>query len=242
MPCCIFNSHPCLQKLTSGRIEYTHWYSTHDQSARPVYDLSPWTPFYKTPPLLLYSAAEILQTIPRNARLIKIDLRSGFFQLPVHSCFWKYYGVYYKGQRWAWTRLPMGHPLAPVIMQRFSTAIARLLHRVCDVTMVAYLDDWLLFSQRPLPVATILARLTKAGITINRDKSILIPTTALVHLGLQIDTRTMQIRPTPQCVNHLLQLASVIPTANRMDLQRIARYMAGIRHGLAYVHGHSASQ
>jgi hypothetical protein len=38
-----------------------------DGSARPVYDLSPWTPFYSTPPIRLYSTAEVLQTIPQNA-------------------------------------------------------------------------------------------------------------------------------------------------------------------------------
>jgi hypothetical protein len=200
-----------------------------DQSARPVYDLSPWTPYYETPPLRLYSAAEVLQTIPRSASLIKIDLKAGFFQLAIAPHHWQYYGVYYRGQWFSWTRLPMGHPLAPAVMQRLSIAVARLLHQRFNITMVAYLDDWLIFSIRPI------ATLQQVGITINKDKSRLTPTSVLVYLGLKIDTRTMQLRPTQACIHHMMQLASVVPNATRMDLQRLA----GIRDGVATIHGHN---
>jgi hypothetical protein len=153
--------------------------------------------------------------------MIKIDLRSGFFQLRIDPRFHRFYGIYYRHQRFAWTRLPMGHPLAPAIMQRFAIAVTRLLHQVSDVTMVAYLDDWLLFSPRPMQVQTILTTLQSVGITVNKKKSILTPTTVLTYLGLRIDTRHLQLCPTATCKQHLLQLATVIPTASRMDLPEV---------------------
>jgi hypothetical protein len=67
----------------------------------------------------------------------------------------------------------MGHPLAPGIMQRFSIAVARHLHQVLDVTMIAYLDDWLFFSSHMIPVQRIVTELQTLGITINTNKSIL---------------------------------------------------------------------
>jgi hypothetical protein len=140
-----------------------------DGSARPVYDLSPWTPYYETPPLRPYSAAGVLQTIPSQAHLIKIDHKSGFFQLPIAPRFWQYYGVYYRGQWFSWTGLPMGHPLAPAIMQRLSVAVARTLHQHHDVTMMAYLDYWLIFSTQQIPVPAILAT-RQVGVAINKEK------------------------------------------------------------------------
>jgi hypothetical protein len=54
--------------------------SKSDGSARPVLDLSPFTPFYVTPPVRLYSAAEVVAAIPPDAKLIKLGFSSGFFQ------------------------------------------------------------------------------------------------------------------------------------------------------------------
>jgi hypothetical protein len=120
--------------------------------------------------------------------MIKIDLKSGFFQLRVHPKYQPFYGVYYKGQRLELTRLPMGHPLAPALMQKFSIPVARYLHQRFNITMVAYLDDWLLFSEDPIPVNNILQALATLGITVNQHKSVLQPTTALTYLGLQINS------------------------------------------------------
>jgi hypothetical protein len=71
----------------------------------------------------------------------------------------------------------MGHPLAPALIQRVATTGARYLHSRFDVTMVSYLDDWLIFSRSPLPVQELLAAIQALGLTINEDKSVLHPTT-----------------------------------------------------------------
>jgi hypothetical protein len=82
----------------------------------------------------------------RSDQPVRIDLRSGFFQISLRSVYFRYYGVQYQRQRLAWTRLPMGHPLALAIFQLLSTWAARPLHRVCWITNVANLDDRFLFS------------------------------------------------------------------------------------------------
>jgi hypothetical protein len=46
----------------------------------------------------------------------------------------------------------MGHPLAPSIMQRISTSVARAVMARFNITMVAYLDDWLFFAKEEIPV------------------------------------------------------------------------------------------
>jgi hypothetical protein len=58
--------------------------SKPDGSARPILDLSPWTPFYRPPSMHLYTAAEVLATIPHRGYLIKIDLTADFFQPKLH--------------------------------------------------------------------------------------------------------------------------------------------------------------
>jgi hypothetical protein len=158
--------------------------------------------------------------------MIEIDLKSSFFQLAVRPQDWWYYGVYYNRQRLAWTRLPMGQPLAPSMMQRVSTAVARSVTNTLGITIVAYLDDWLFFPDTAIPVQRLLQHLQDLGFTINQRKSILQPTTALVYLGLNIDTVRGFITPTPSCLLHLMDLISIVPQTTQQDLQRIMGYVA----------------
>jgi hypothetical protein len=123
----------------------------------------------------LYSSAQVLDALPRGAQLMKVDLRHGFFQIPVLHQHQRFYGVYYNQRRYAWTRLPMGHSLAPSIMQQLAVAVARCLHARHGVSMVAYLDDWLIFSKDRYDAAEIVNTIQDLGFEINVDKSILTP-------------------------------------------------------------------
>jgi hypothetical protein len=102
-------------------------------AARFVMDLSPLTPFYRVPHITLYSAARVLSTLQPWDKLFKIDLTSGFYQLRIREQHRKFYRIFYKVHRLAFTRLPMGHPLAPYVLQRLSIAVANYLHRLYDI-------------------------------------------------------------------------------------------------------------
>jgi hypothetical protein len=48
--------------------------------------------------VFLFTTAQVLATIPQQAQLIKLDFKSGFFQIPIHSNYRRNYGLYYKGE------------------------------------------------------------------------------------------------------------------------------------------------
>jgi hypothetical protein len=101
-------------------------------AARFIMDLSPWTTHYKTPHMRLYSAAEVLSTIPPHYFMIKIDLTSGFFQLRIRPDHTRFYGIYYRGVQYTLQRLPMGHPLA----RQYYRGLQPTSHQYCtDYTM-----------------------------------------------------------------------------------------------------------
>lgn len=204
-------------------------------SARPILDLSPWTLWYRKPPITLYSAAQVLSTIPPHAEMFKLDLKSGFYYFCISSDTQHNYGIYYNDIRYAWTRLPMGHPLAPSVMQRISTAVTRHLYKKSAITMVAYLDDWLFFSEQDeLPVPAIIQEIQYLGFCRNFDKSILYPVTNIVYLGLQINCDTGTTKPTPACLAHLRQLLTLVPHASRQDLVRRAGYVSWLTWAMAW--------
>jgi hypothetical protein len=183
----------------------------------------------------LYSVAEVLSAIPPNYKLMKKDLSSGFSQIRIAEQYTKYYGIYYQGQKYALHRLSMGHSLAPSILQRLSQHVAAILHQRFGVSMVAYLDDWLIFGQS-LPSRAIITALQHLGLTINFEKSVVRPASSLIYLGLHIDLPKLiylglhidlpkqLFQPTVDCITHLLQLLSIVPKASSQDLRRITGY------------------
>jgi hypothetical protein len=183
-------------------------------------DLSPLTPYYTTPSMKLYSAVEVLSALRHTDKLIKIDLTSGFYQLQLQDQHAKFYGIYYRGISYTFTILRMG----PSIFRRLAQAVAAILNSKFDVSMVAYLDDWLIFGSG-VPSDQIQQEFASLGITINRAKSTLHPTSALIYLGLRIDAVHQTFQPTATCINHMQELVALVPTASSQDLRRIVGYV-----------------
>jgi len=105
---------------------------------------------------------------------VKIDLRSGFFQLPLHPTCWKYHGLHYGDTKYVFTRLPMGNSLSPYVMQRTSEALLATLAEIYDFQLAthAYLDDRLIISRSPA-LLTHVVKYIKCSVTINESKSVL---------------------------------------------------------------------
>jgi hypothetical protein len=183
-------------------------------AAGPVYDMSPWTPLYEPPPIRLYSAAEVLATIPRNSWMIEVDLKSGFF---FRSLLERSINILQSILSEATSSVdttPNGTSISSSYNATSFYVVVRHLHQKCNAVMVAYLDDWLFSAETPLPVKTILKHINALGITINRDKSILDPTRVMVYLGLSINSTNLTMMPTTPCLKHLLQLATIVNQAS----------------------------
>jgi hypothetical protein len=118
-------------------------------------------------------------------------------------------------------------------MQRFAINIAHLLNRESDVSMIAYLDDWLIYGEDLLMLATF-HRLQQLRITINTKKSVT-PATGnyqsshqhlLTYLGLNINLFRRTMQATPACLSHLQDLLSLVPQASQQDLLCIMSWLA----------------
>jgi hypothetical protein len=140
-------------------------------AARFITELSPLTPSYKLPSMRLNSAAEVIATIREDEHTIKLDLSPNFFETSIAPQHRQCYVIYYNGIRYRFTRLPMGQPLAPSLMQRTAQTVTHILHRKHHVNMVAHLDDWLIFG-RHIPQPHIMPTLTTLGFSISRKSNL----------------------------------------------------------------------
>ena len=122
-----------------------------DGSARLIYDLSSLTPFMPRRPCSLPSVERALALCADGFVFgIKIDLRDGFYHIPLAESTRPDFGVYFDGACYVFARLPMGLSIAPSEMQHFSCATVKIVERKFPgVKGLAYLDDFLFVARHP---------------------------------------------------------------------------------------------
>ena len=86
-----------------------------------MYDLSDLTPLLSARPCNLPSIDRALDLSSQGfVWAIKIDLRDGFYHIPLCPSTQRNFGVLYDNRTHLFTKLPMGYKHAPAEMQHFS--------------------------------------------------------------------------------------------------------------------------
>lgn len=68
-----------------------------DNKIRHIMDYSAWTPFIIAPHFFMLTAGSAIRKIPLGNSMIKIDLTSGFHQLPLAKSSYNRNSISYKG-------------------------------------------------------------------------------------------------------------------------------------------------
>ena len=159
--------------------------------ARVVYNLSALTPYMPRRPCKLPSVVRALQTAAAGYRFaIKIDLRDGYYHIPLHPAASGYFGVLYDNRTYVFRKLPMGLSIAAHEMQWFACATVKIIQEhFPGVIGFAYLDDFLFMARRASDLRGVANFLVTAGFQLNVAKSLLSPVTRLIYLGIDIDLR-----------------------------------------------------
>nr|CAD7194207.1 unnamed protein product [Timema douglasi] len=121
-----------------------------NKGIRIIHDFSNWTEYINAPYFSLVSAGAALREILEGHFLIKTDLRSGFYHLPLTPDSKRFAGVYYAGTKYCFTRLPMGNALEPYKLQStMKEVLAAIEDWLPNVKGIAYLDDLLFHAYDP---------------------------------------------------------------------------------------------
>ena len=160
-----------------------------DSVARLVYDLSDLTPLLDTRPCALPTIDRALDLASQGFRFaIKVDLRDGFYHIPLSCHTQRHFGVLYRDQTYVFTKLPMGLKHAPAEMQHFSCVTAKLVEeRFPGVRSLVYLDDFLFLARDSASLSGVGHFLSEVGLCLNFEKSVLTPVSSIIFLGVELD-------------------------------------------------------
>lgn len=198
-----------------------------DNSARLITNFKHITRYLPKPHCPLPNFARLLPYfIHHNHVMIKIDLKSAFYAIPIakHSRYITATSALRNGPFFVYNRLPMGLRQSPAVLQLIMNALKAEFEKrnktACQIWI--YLDDMLLVGPaNQIHTAKIiwLTILNEANLDINAAKSILKPVTQLEFLGIVINTAEMTIAVSRSFQNTVKQARKlcVLMPIDRLD-------------------------
>jgi len=137
--------------------------------ARLVCDLTEVNSYFVHVPGDLPGVDQLLRQIPSSWKVFaKLDIRNGFFRIPLDISVRNFFGFRYNNRRWRWKVMPQGWLLSAGI---FHERITRILS---DLSVISYVDDILIGAESLSvlcdKVCQVLQRLTDYGLQVQKKK------------------------------------------------------------------------
>ena len=183
----------------------------NETTDRCIYDMSPLTPFLNPPKFSLPNLSKSFNAAGafRDPYMCKIDLSNGFYHISLDPKCRKYFGVSCEGQKYRFTKIPMGFSLSPYIMQRVTQRF--FIHKAeqlfgdkykMHIHILVYLDDILLIGNKN-SLIDYVSSLKDSLISINYRKSVIEPCKTLEYLGCHIDLAHSKVTLTSKFVEKI---------------------------------------
>ena len=180
---------------------------------RPVLDLSTLNTYLEQRHFRMETASSIRDAIRPGDWAISIDLRDAYFHLLIHESDRKFLRFVWKGQVFQFRAVPFGLAPAPWLFTKITKDLCVVARRQ-GIRLRVYLDDWLLLAQSAslcLGHSQIVLDLCmRLGFVLNEEKSDLIPSQTFLYLGMQFDTVSWTISPSPQRILRLQETLLLI--------------------------------
>ena len=132
----------------------------------------------------------VLEYIKPNDLMISVDLKDGFYHIPIAKSDQKFLGFQHAGKAYHFTSLMFGLNASPYYFHKVLREVVKYL-RQCGLRVVLYVDDFLLLSQPDEMDGhkqLFLDTLESLGLLINYEKSMLEPSMASQFIGYDIIT------------------------------------------------------
>lgn len=132
----------------------------------------------------------ITDNIKPGDRLITIDIKDGFYHIPVSQQSQRFLGFTFEGQTYKWCKLPFGCCVSPYFFCKTLKPIITFL-RSKGIRVSVYVDDFILAASEDTienHKNILIQTLDKLGLVVNFEKSSLDPSTCTEYIGYVIST------------------------------------------------------
>ncbi|XP_061480679.1 uncharacterized protein LOC133383639 [Rhineura floridana] len=168
----------------------------------------------------------ISEAIIQNDWMASIEQSEAYLHIPIHREHRTFLRFCYGQSHFQYRALPFGLTSSPRVFTKVLVALVVHL-RTLGVRVHPYLDDLLVRALSRLQcqkdVETILECLRKHGFVVNLDKSMLVPSQVISHLGVVIDSSNFRIWLNKERVSKIQALMQQVVASESTDLMILAK-------------------
>ena len=203
---------------------------------RPILNLKYFNKYVKKYKFTMESLANVRDWIRPGAWCTGLDLKDAFPHISMHKDSRKYLRFSWLGQLLQWDALPFGLTCSPRVITKVIKPIMAFLRATWAILISIYIDDMLIQASTRdkviLHTQLVMLTMMALGWSFNWEKSVLIPSQTVTHLGFNLDTVAMIIT-CPQAKVTKLKDRCLIALRNQCitvhDLERMLGTMESVR-------------
>ena len=159
-----------------------------NSSWRGITDTSPLNEFLKVKKFTMETSQVIRRALSEGLWATSVDFSDAYYHIPVHDDHKQFLAFQVGNTRYWFKATPFGlSPLPQVFTEIFSVLKVHA-RKTLKAMVFQYIDDWLLVAHDRNQLArdsiTFANMCTDLGIIVNFDKSELVPSQRLTHLGI----------------------------------------------------------
>lgn len=207
-----------------------------DGGVRPILDLRRLNQYLSALPFKMLTLKTILQSVQPGDWFTTIDLKDAYFHVPILPSHRQYLRFAFDDKVFQFRVLPFGLSLAPRTFTKCMAAALAPLRRE-GVQILNYLDDWLICTASKVMALRhtkmVMDHLTGLGLTINGEKSNLVPSQSTQFLGIILDSPSMKAKLSQERVASMLKMISLFKLrrlVTALECQRLIGLMAAAAH------------
>ena len=144
-----------------------------------------------------------INSMRRNCYFVSVDLSESYYSIPIIENDRHFFRFWHIGQKYQFICLVMGLATAPRVFTKILKPVFSVLRQLGHIS-TASIDDSCLQGQTYQDyennIFATVSLMDRLGLTINPDKSVLVPCKQIVFVGFILCSETMTVRPTKEKV------------------------------------------
>ena len=204
---------------------------------RLIFDMSCLNKSIHNKKFTLTKMSEIIPHIFENQYACTFDIKKAYYHVPINPKYKKFFSFPFNHQNYSYNAMPFGLCTAPYLFTKFISPILEYLRVNHNITIFSYLDDFLILEKTKAKlqqaISTSIKLFEDLGFLINKEKSLLEPTSKILFLGIQFDLEHNTMKNSQRLINKMIDQSKLLIKKKKLSRIQLEKFI-GLGNFMSY--------